>query len=541
MSWKKITTGSSSAVTTLLILGILLAVNAISMRRFRRWDLTQRRQYTISDTSIASLKTLDDPVFIRCFFSGQLPAYLRTIKQEVLDMLMEYQTYAGDKVVVEVIDPTDEIQFQLRASGLGIPLAQFNIIEENKVQLLNAYFGMAVEYEDRNSVIPLITTTTTLEYDLTSAIKKVTNPEVKTIAFLTGHHERSIYKEYKAITAEMLKHYKLMEADTRAGEAIYEEVDTLVIARPKGITERDKYEIDQFLMRGGKLIFLIDTIEFTGPSLDTRLIKNSLYDILEHYGVEIPYEVVLDPEYNAQTAFQTDLTQFKINYPFWPMVINRNMDRTNPVTIRLESLVLPWTSQVIFIPEHQPDITYTSLANNGPHAWTEGWTGNNLRPRDSYPQPPDVLTNPFSLVGVLSGRFKSYYANKSVPLPDEDFEKANPSQKPAAEKILQSPDTQITVIGNSRFLMNHYLNLFPSNSHFFLNLLDWLNSGGDLIQIRSRHSFDRPLEKTSAAKKTMLKYINTFSASVLVMLFGLARWLVKRRAKRQFEAHLKPS
>lgn len=508
------------------------------MHRFLRWDLTQRRQYTISEASIAYISDLDDPVFIRCFFSGQLPPFLRSIKQEVLDLLLEYQTYSGDKIVVEVIDPTDKMQLQFRANGLGIPLAQFNIIEENKVQLLNAYFGMAVEYEDRNSVIPLITTTTTLEYDLTSAIKKVTNPQVKTIAFLTGHQERSIYKDYKAITAEMLKHYKLMEVDTRAGEAISEDVDTLVIARPKGITERDKYETDQFLMRGGKLIFLIDTIEFTGPSLDTRLIQNSLYDILEHYGVEIPYEVVLDPEYNAQTAFQTDLTHFKINYPFWPMAINRNMDRTNPVTIRLESLVLPWTSPINFIPVNQPGITYTSLANTGPHAWTEGGTGNNLRPRDSYPRPRDNITNSFSLVGLLSGRFKSFYTDKPVPRADEGFEKVDFPKEPGPEKILLSPDTQITVIGNSRFLMNHYLGLFPSNSHFFLNLLDWLNSGDDLIKIRSRHNFDRPLDKISGAKKDMLKYINVFSGSILVMLFGLVRWLIKQRVKRQFEANL---
>jgi ABC-type uncharacterized transport system involved in gliding motility auxiliary subunit len=139
---------------------------------------------------------------------------------------------------------------------------------------------------------------------------------------------------------------------------------------------------------------------------------------------------------------------------------------------------------------------------------------------------------------VLSGRFKSFYTDKPVPPADEGFEKADSPKRPESEKILVSPDTQITVMGNSRFLMNHYLGLFPSNSHFFLNLLDWLNSGDDLIQIRSRHSFDRPLGKISGAKKAMLKYINIFSASILVMLFGLVRWLVKRRVKRQFEANL---
>jgi len=535
---RNINTGAQSAIKTLLILGILLVINAISLYRFKRWDLTERKQYTISDVSIDAVRSLDDPVFIRCFFSGKLPPFLRSVKQEVLDLLVEYQSHAGNKINVEVIDPTDDLKLQLRAKGLRIPEVQFSVIEENKVQLLNAYFGIAVEYETEDAVIPLITTTSTLEYDLTSAIKKVTNPEVKTIAFLTGHGERNIYKDYKTITTELLKHYKLMEVDTRAGEAVADEVDTLIIARPIDITERDKYEIDQFLMRGGKLVFLLDTVEFTGVTLDTRLIPNNLYDLLGYYGIEIPYDIVLDAKFNAPTTFQSDLTQFKVNYPFWPMITSRHMNRTNPATTRLESIVFPWTSPVFFAPEYQPKVEFTSLANTGPQAWTEGGTENNLKPRQAYPPPKDQTPRSLCVVGILSGRFKSFFAEKPIPLPDEKYRKEGSGEDREPEKILMSPPTHIVAIGSSRFIMNHYLTLFPSNKDFFLNLVDWLNSGEDLISIRSRHSFDRPLEKTSASKKTMLKYANIFSVSILVMVFGLVRWLWKRRAQRKFEALL---
>jgi ABC-type uncharacterized transport system involved in gliding motility auxiliary subunit len=508
---KNINTGVQSAIKTLLILGILLAINAISLYRFKRWDLTERKQYTISDVSIDAVRSLDDPVFIRCFFSGKLPPFLRSVKQEVLDLLVEYQTHAGSKINVEVIDPTDDLKLQLRAKGFRIPEVQFSVIEENKVQLLNAYFGIAVEYETEDAVIPLITTTSTLEYDLTS-------------------------KDYRTITTELLKHYKLMEVDTRAGEAVSDEVDTLIVARPIDITERDKYEIDQFLMRGGKLVFLIDTVEFTGVTLDTRLIPNHLYDLLEHYGIEIPYDVVLDPKFNAQTTFQSDLTKFKINYPFWPMITSRHMNRTNPATTRLESIVFPWTSPVYFAPEYQSEVDFTSLANTGPRAWAEGGTENNLKPRQAYPPPKDQTPRSLSVVGILSGRFKSFFAEKPIPLPDEKYRKENSGEDHEPEKILISPPTHIVAVGSSRFIMNHYLTLFPSNKDFFLNLTDWLNSGEDLISIRSRHSFDRPLEKTSESKKTMLKYANIFSVSILVMVFGLVRWLWKRRAQRKFEA-----
>jgi ABC-type uncharacterized transport system involved in gliding motility auxiliary subunit len=140
------------------------------------------------------------------------------------------------------------------------------------------------------------------------------------------------------------------------------------------------------------------------------------------------------------------------------------------------------------------------------------------------------------VVGILSGRFKSFFAEKPIPLAEKKYRKENSEEDREPKKILISPPTHIVSVGSSRFIMNHYLNLFPANKDFFLNLTDWLNSGEDLISIRSRHSFDRPLEKTSESKKTMLKYANIFSVSVLVMVFGLVRWLLKRRAQRKFEA-----
>ena len=134
---------------------------------------------------------------------------------------------------------------------------QINVIEKDKAEIANVYMGIAILYADKKEVLPVVQTTANLEYDLTSAILKVTSKEIKTLGFLTGHDELDVFGQaFGPLRQELSKQYDVRKVPIEADKAIDADVATLVVAGPKKeLTEREKYEIDQFIMRGGRYSF----------------------------------------------------------------------------------------------------------------------------------------------------------------------------------------------------------------------------------------------------------------------------------------------
>ena len=189
------TYGGSILVEVIIVVAILAIVNLISLNFFARADLTENKRYSISQSTKDVLRELDDVINIKVYFSKKLPPYLTTLTRQVRDVLDEYRAYAGRNLVIYFEDPTDDPELQRRVHSLGIPPVQLNIIEKDKAEVMNAYLGIAVLFEDRSEVIPVVQNANNLEYDLTSAIVKVASDERRTVGFLTGHDEPDIEKE----------------------------------------------------------------------------------------------------------------------------------------------------------------------------------------------------------------------------------------------------------------------------------------------------------------------------------------------------------
>ena len=272
MAAKTLKYGGNTLAFILVVFGIVALINFLSSRRFIRADLTAEKRYTISQSTKKVLKRLDDIVTIDAYFSRQ-PARVAQIRQSVRDMLEEYRAFSKN-LQINFIDPAaeDEAEKQ-KLRFMGIPEVQVNVIEKDKAEVANVYMGIAILYADKKEVLPVVQTTANLEYDLTSAILKVTSKEVKTIGFLTGHDEIDVFDQaFGPLRQELSKQYDVRKVPIDAGKAIDPDVATLVIAGPKKeLTEREKYEIDQFIMRGGRALFLIDPIliQYEGPECNS--------------------------------------------------------------------------------------------------------------------------------------------------------------------------------------------------------------------------------------------------------------------------------
>jgi ABC-2 type transport system permease protein len=504
--------GSSLAVEVVIVIAIIALINLISLRFFARADLTEGRLFSISESTKQLVRDLDDIVNVKVYFSKQLPPYLTTLTREVGDVLDEYRAYAGGNLVIDFEDPAEDPETEQRVRSLGIPPVQLNIIEKDKAEVMNAYLGIAVLFEDRKEVIPVVQNALNLEYDLTSAILKVANTETKTVGFLAGHEEPDINASYEVVRRSLEKQYAIRQVETAGGQAVPDEINTLVIAGSKGLSGWDRFAIDQFLMRGGRAFFLVDMIDIPEGSLQGVKAETGLDSLLAHYGVVVKPDLVVDRSCGSAT-FSTGFIRYTLPYMLWPLVTRDGFDQTSPITNQLERLVLPWTSTIEIGDTTRAAPRAVVLARSSPQSWSEERQFD-LNPQRNFVPLSEVA--PRNLAVLLGGSFTSYFKGREIPRPDSGLAWEG-------RRLDESPDIQIMIVGNSRFIQSDFMGQYPENRTFFLNAVDWLTLGDSLIGIRSRMVTARPLKEIGEKAKASVRFASTFGIPILLIVWGLIR------------------
>lgn len=538
---KRIKYGGNTLAFVAIILGILALINFLSTRRFIRADLTEDKRYTISKATRNVLDTLDDIVTITAYFSTN-PAEVAQIRRDVRDVLEEYNAFSK-KLQIDFVNPAefDDAQKQeLRFKG--IPEVQINVVRKDKAEIANVYMGISIGYSGKEEILPVVRSTANLEYELTSTILKVTTKEAKTVGFLTGHGEFDInaqnYQQFRQLLDKNGQgQYNLMPVSLQDGKAVDDTVATLVVAGvQQPLTERDKYELDQFIMRGGRAIFLVDPIQMQPGTLQATPLITGLNDLLEHYGVKLGNNLLLDTRFHDTARFQQGFMTVIQPYPYFVKIVKPNFSKEHSITNQLEVLTLPWTSSLEIVSKE--GITATSLAKTGESGQSvQGYY--NLMPNAPL---PSAESKAYTVAVALEGKFKSFYADKEIPpaptAPDEanasDDQTLTPAQDADARTTkTESEQTQIIVVGTAQFLTQ----LRPDGVNFFLNTVDWLTLGDALIGIRSHTITDRPLREVSEIEKNFIKYLCIVGVPLIVIVFGLLRYFLKRRAKRLVETY----
>ena len=548
MNNKRITHGGNTIAFIVIIFGILALINFLSTRRFMRADLTEDKRYTISKATKNVLGSLDDIVTITAYFSTA-PAEVARIRRDIKDVLDEYNAFS-QKLQIDFVNPADfddaqkqELRFK------GIPEVQINVVKKDKAEIANVYMGISIGYSGKEETLPIVRSTGNLEYELTSTILKVTTKEAKTVGFLTGHGELDINaQEYQQFRQLLDKNgqgqYNVTSVSLQDGKAVDATVTTLVVAGVKQpLTEREKYEIDQFIMRGGRAIFLVDPIQMQPGTLQGTPLSTGLNDLLEHYGAKLGNNLLIDRRFHDSARFQQGFMTVFQPYPYFVKIVKPNFSKEHTVTNQLEALTLPWTSSLEVIAKE--NITPTALAKTSEFGQTvQGYY--NLRP--DFPI-PDAETQAFPVAVALEGKFKSFYDGKEIPsvatdntTDVEDSETPTPAQDAGTQTIkTESEQTQIVVVGTAQFLTQ----MRQDGVNFFLNTVDWLTLGDTLIGIRSQTITERPLQiktrdggfrEVSEFEKNFIRYLCTVGVSCLVIAFGLIRYFLKRRAKRLVES-----
>ena len=548
MANKRITHGGNTFAFVAIILGILVLINFLSTRRFARTDLTEDKRYTISKATKEVLGTLDDIVTITVYFSTS-PAEVAQIGRNVRDVLDEYKAFSKN-LQIDFVNPANFNEVQKQELLLkGIRDVQINVTKKDKAEIANVYMAISIGYSGKEEALPLVQSTANLEYELTSAILKVTTKEAKTVGFLTGHGELDInnqnYQQFRQLLDINGKgQYNVTAINLQDGKAVDETVTTLVVAgAQQPLTEREKYELDQFIMRGGRAVFLVDPIQIQPGTMQATPLSTGLNDLLEHYGVKLGNNLLIDKRFHDNARFQQGFMTVFQPYPYFVQIRKPNFSVENVVTSQLEVLTLPWTSSLE--PIAKEGITATTLAKTSEFGQTfQGYY--NLMPNF---QIPDAETQAYPVAVALEGQFKSFYADKEVPPSasddatgtENDEMSVSTQDTEAPTTITESTQTQIVVVGNAQFLTQ----MRRDGVDFFLNTVDWLTLGDALIGIRSQTITNRPLQiktrdgdfrEVSEIEKNIIKYLCIAGIPLLVVIFGLLRYILRNRAKRMVEA-----
>jgi len=306
----------------------------------------------------------------------------------------------------------------------------------------------------------------------------MTTGERPAVGFLTGHGERAIGTQYRSVAAALEGNYEVREVNLADDTSALAEISTLVVAGAPDVPDAELFEIDQFLMRGGRAIFLLDGTVIAPGTTRGQADQVNIFDFVRSYGFTVNSDLVLD-EVGADVPFRSGDTTGAITYPYWPRVVPPNLSSGHPVISDLDAVVFTWTSSVAISDEMSGGLETTILAGSSGRSWTVP-AESDLDPGQTFVPPGDDAAEiragigpSYPLAVAVTGEFTSAFAGKPVIV--EDGEGGVEFTEPP-DAIDRGLETQIIVIGNARMFEDVLLVQNPSNLVLFVNAIDWLTS-----------------------------------------------------------------
>ncbi len=495
----------TSRTAILLIGGILVVINLIALNLFGRLDLTDDSVYSLSEASIRLVEDLDDPVTITVFFTKDLPAPYSTNRRFLKDKLDDYRAYGGRNFQYKFVDPANDEDLRAEAGRYRIPPVQIQVIERDNVQLKNAYMGVAIQYVDEREVIPVVQDLSTLEYDITSAIRRLTQDELPTVGFLSGHGEPDPAQDMRSLFQGLSRNYQVQTVTVQDAGLTPRPEALLVIAPMDTLPEAHLRALDAYVMEGGRVALLLNRIATNLQFGQASELDVGLDPLLGAYGVAITPNLIMDEQSSVvtmqrQQGFFTVAQQ--IEYPLFPVATAFNND--NMMVNRLRDVMFYFVSSIDTAQAVPEGVEVEPLVfSSGQSGIQQGFFM--LQPVETS---ATLSGGPYTLAAAYTGTFPS-----------------------AFETGRQSLPTRLVVVGDGDFINESIVGPVPGNIEFGLNMVDWLVQDEALLAIRTKKVAPRSLRPASEGVRPWIKYGNMIGPVLLVILFGLARW--RQRKKRQ--------
>ena len=535
-------------IRTALVVGILVFTGLTLDRVVARKDLTEDERFTISEASHRMAAGLPDQLTIRAYFSQKLPEGKAPVYRQIMDILDEYRAASNGKIKIELFDPDTSTIHEKEAESYGIRPVAIPIPEATGQRIVNVYGSIVLLYRDRRSEVLNLAERypygyeglSGLEYDISSRLWQLRydKPTLGITGELSdtpqpnpmnpmGARPRPMFSGVRRLLGDA---FEFEDVDLNQSEPDPAKIPCLLVVRPKEFNDIQQFRLDQYLMKGGRVIMFVTQgnrvpDRFTGQE-SFRPFETGLEDWLEFQGVRVPVEFVVHESSAYPMPVRGRLpsgqvVEAMVQNPFLPIITSKMegcINEENLATQSLREVFFPWPHPVDIVEGRvAPDVKSSVLISSNEE---ESWRWKEVAKIDhrvvlqmmesGEAQPARYFASP--LMVALEGKFTSYYANSEEhPVPPSlasgDEGTDAPGEKKEGEEdepkgpevVRQSGATQLVVVGNALFISDLVLGGQQLNdrqkqiAQAAFNLIDWLARSPELIKMRNKKFKDRAL------------------------------------------------
>jgi len=541
----------------IVVIAAVLAINLFASLVHKRIDLTNEKRFTISSPVKKILGSLDEEVEVEVFLKGEMPSGFKKLSASAAELLQEFKEYANGKIRFKVLSADDQmpgasVTYADTLSSLGIIPINLKVQLKAGEQSQYVYPAALVRYKDRMLPVNLYSGTKTLitppelnnaeallEYKFADAIYKVTENHKPLVAYSVGNGEPTGINTYDLVGNVLKKNYSLFMLNISTQPVIPDTFRLLMIVKPTiPFSESEKLKIDQYVMRGGKVIWFIDRLE---AEMDSLQVKNqvvafdrnlNLEDLLFRYGVRINPDLLMDLQCDFLPFSVNGKDQFEfLHWNYFPLfeskqnsVINRNVGLVAGRFVNSIDTV------------GTPGINKTILLNSSANARTIETPAlisaeeNRNAPQDDAYRKKDIPAGV-----MLEGKFTSLYKNRVSQAVMDTLNQYNTpflTQCIRDNKMIVIADGDIVLNGvsqekplpmgvNSYTVGTQYEYQF-ANKEFVENSLEYLVNNVGLSEARAKDYTLRLLDpKKTVAQRTAWQIINLALPLLLIIIGGI--------------------
>jgi len=555
VNWKSLKLRDALVFINLLLL--LILVNVLSQFFYLRIDLTEEKRYSLKNTTKVYLQELQEPVFIEVYLTGELnPAFTR-LKKSIEEIGEEFRLASNNKISINFTDPSQAIGEKARNEFMT-DLAARGVQPRNIIETINGkrqekivFPGAIVSASGLETGVNFLKGNAAagseevinqsiegLEYELLNAIQQLTNVN-RSVVGIVSHSVAYDSMEIYSFTKELSQRFDLTRVDFNQ-PLNPKIVQVAAIIKPnQPFTEIQKFYLDQYIMQGGNVLFLMDKLD---ANMDSTSLENyfafpvntNLDDQLFRYGLRINQDLVYDKVaalYPVVTGMNNNQPQMQLlDWPFFPLI---NQYANHEVTKNLDAVVLKFANSIDTVKAagvKKIPLLYSSIFSKNYQAPVKV-SVNDIRKDKEIPQ----REVPFTLGYMLEGNFTSLFKNRFLP---EGITTKNiiTESKLARLVVIADGDIALNVVNPrtqqpQQMGFDPYSNYTFANKDLLMNVMSWLTKQESMLIARNKEVKIRPLNKNKInEEKQFWQFVNIAIPIAIVLVFAiLIFWLRKKR------------
>ncbi len=561
-----------------------------------RFDVTEDKIYTVSDATKKILSKLPSPVQIKVYITpkSKMPTSHAQLEQDIVDKLEELQLASGGNFeystihmdvsnVLEQPEESDEDKdeaeeaIERRLLDKGVQPFTTSTVEKDQMASKLIYSSIGVGYRDKKEEIIARVEPNglpQLEYLLVNTIYKLAMDKKKVVALVAPKEAVNIPPEVRRMYQQMgqriptsedpydilqrllaYEKYDVQRVELTKDSPLPDEFDTLAIINPRGLNDRQRWEINRALVAGKSVLVAVQNYEWEYRISGKQLTKNKreenprINELLSDYGLEINDDILMD-ESNVPLTFQmggnTLASLFgggqtiTVPLPTHILVGNSSMDSETSITSRLSEIFYLWGSAIKLDDDKlaKHDLTAKVIMSSSDSAWTAESSDATVKDSIFLPPASDKMSK-LPLMVMVTGQFPDAFKDASrptwppppPPMPGQPpMPNQNEPEGPVKE-ITPEPG-KLIVVGCSEMFRRNFLQ--RGNLDLFLNSIDALTLGDDLVNVRGKKPIGRSIGSLKDGQRTFWKATNYAVVNIVIAAIGLIGAWLRRRSRNAY-------